>query len=215
MHAYLITGTNKEKAEEIIREKIKKAGGKSFEFTIDKIENTRELAEFLKLSQTENTFILIRDIENATTESINAFLKNLEEPGKNITFLLTAKSEFRVLPTILSRCQIIRAGPTVKYIHDENAENFIKGSTGERLLLIDKIKKREEASLFCENLLSYLHSLLKSENINYRKLAYYMECSENTLDAVNKNGNVSVQLTNLVVELAKETFSDSMDKANR
>ena len=44
-------------------------------------------------------------IENMTTQAINAILKFLEEPGKEIYAFLTTNNEALVLPTIVSRCQ--------------------------------------------------------------------------------------------------------------
>jgi DNA polymerase-3 subunit delta' len=44
-------------------------------------------------------------IENMTTQAINAILKFLEEPGKEIYAFLTTNNEALILPTIVSRCQ--------------------------------------------------------------------------------------------------------------
>lgn len=46
-------------------------------------------------------------IENMTTEAINSILKILEEPGKQIYAFLTTNNENSVLPTIISRCQVL------------------------------------------------------------------------------------------------------------
>ena len=47
-------------------------------------------------------------IENMTIEAINSILKFLEEPGQQIYAFLTTNNENSVLPTILSRCQVLR-----------------------------------------------------------------------------------------------------------
>lgn len=47
-------------------------------------------------------------VENMTIQAVNAILKFLEEPGKEIYAFLTTNNESLVLPTILSRCQVIR-----------------------------------------------------------------------------------------------------------
>lgn len=47
-------------------------------------------------------------IENMTLEAINSILKILEEPGKQIYAFLTTNNENSVLPTIISRCQVLR-----------------------------------------------------------------------------------------------------------
>lgn len=47
-------------------------------------------------------------IENMTIEAINAILKFLEEPGSKIYAFLTTNNESAILPTIISRCQLMR-----------------------------------------------------------------------------------------------------------
>ena len=47
-------------------------------------------------------------IENMTIEAINSILKFLEEPGQKVYAFLTTNNENVVLPTILSRCQLLR-----------------------------------------------------------------------------------------------------------
>ena len=47
-------------------------------------------------------------IENMTIEAINSILKFLEEPGQKVYAFLTTNNENAVLPTIISRCQVLR-----------------------------------------------------------------------------------------------------------
>lgn len=47
-------------------------------------------------------------IENMTIEAVNAILKFLEEPGTKIYAFLTTNNESAILPTIISRCQLMR-----------------------------------------------------------------------------------------------------------
>ena len=47
-------------------------------------------------------------IENMTVEAINSILKFLEEPGQQIYAFLTTNNENSILPTIISRCQVLR-----------------------------------------------------------------------------------------------------------
>ena len=46
-------------------------------------------------------------IENVTEQAINSILKFLEEPGKNVYAFLTTNNENSILPTIISRCQVM------------------------------------------------------------------------------------------------------------
>ncbi|MFA5421626.1 MAG: hypothetical protein WC344_02365 [Bacilli bacterium] len=46
-------------------------------------------------------------VENMTIEAVNSLLKFLEEPGKNVYAFLTTENEAKVLPTIISRTQVL------------------------------------------------------------------------------------------------------------
>jgi DNA polymerase-3 subunit delta' len=50
---------------------------------------------------------LIEDAETMTVEAANAFLKTLEEPPPFVVLLLVALSDHMLLPTIVSRCQLV------------------------------------------------------------------------------------------------------------
>jgi DNA polymerase-3 subunit delta' len=54
---------------------------------------------------------VIVDADDFNEESANSFLKTLEEPPPGAVLLLLATSTDRQLPTILSRCQVVRFGP--------------------------------------------------------------------------------------------------------
>ena len=50
---------------------------------------------------------IINLVENMTVEAVNSMLKFLEEPESKVYAFLTTNNENNVLPTILSRCQIL------------------------------------------------------------------------------------------------------------
>ncbi len=201
MHSYLFVGLNKEKIEIEIGKLVKKLGVKPLEFELTKIGQVRELHSFTKLKVNKPTAILIRDVNNATTEALNAFLKNLEEPQENIKYILTASSEHRVLPTIVSRCQIVKTkGLKLKAKGNKNAEEFIKASVGEKLKIVDKIRKREEAVLFVQNLIITWHDLLTNKDCSL-STAKALKRANQTLVALKGNGNVALQLANFAVNL--------------
>jgi DNA polymerase-3 subunit delta' len=54
---------------------------------------------------------IVLDADEFNLESANSFLKTLEEPSPGVFLLLVATSTDRQLPTILSRCQIVRLNP--------------------------------------------------------------------------------------------------------
>ena len=74
------------------------------------IESVREIIDFCKKKSFNDypRFIVIRNIENFNINSINSFLKILENPPENIYFILIRNSEFEIYKTILSRCVNIK-----------------------------------------------------------------------------------------------------------
>lgn len=59
---------------------------------------------------------IIENIESATKEAMNTLLKMLEEPTSGIYAVFTTNNISRVLPTILSRCQVIDIKPDSKEV---------------------------------------------------------------------------------------------------
>ncbi len=66
---------------------------------------------FLKPNEGRKTVIIMTGIETMRKEAANAFLKLLEEPSKDLIFLLTTGNTEALLPTIISRCQHIQLTP--------------------------------------------------------------------------------------------------------
>jgi DNA polymerase-3 subunit delta' len=54
---------------------------------------------------------IVRNADDLAEEGANALLKTIEEPPPLVTLLLTAPDPASVLPTIVSRCQVIRLRP--------------------------------------------------------------------------------------------------------
>src|SRR4030043_929834 len=54
---------------------------------------------------------LILRFEEAHTNAANAMLKTLEEPPPQVVVILTAKSVESLLPTIVSRCEVLKLRP--------------------------------------------------------------------------------------------------------
>lgn len=81
-----------------------------------KKSDIEKIQETFKKSSLEGKakIYIIENIEYATKEAMNTLLKMLEEPTDGIYALFTAKNINRVLPTILSRCQVIDIKPDSK-----------------------------------------------------------------------------------------------------
>ncbi len=78
-----------------------------------KIEQVRELQRELALLPYEGQWrvAILTEFERATLEAANALLKTLEEPPSYVVLLLTATRIDQLLPTIVSRCQILWLRP--------------------------------------------------------------------------------------------------------
>ncbi len=80
---------------------------------IIKIDQIRLLQHDLARSPFEGRWkvVILRRFEEANEEAANAFLKTLEEPPSHARLLLTARDASLLLPTIVSRCQVLSLRP--------------------------------------------------------------------------------------------------------
>lgn len=78
-----------------------------------KIGEVRDLQRELALSPHEGRWrvAVLSDFERATLEAANALLKTLEEPPPQVALALTAAEADVLLPTIVSRCQVLVLRP--------------------------------------------------------------------------------------------------------
>lgn len=73
------------------------------------IDQVRELQRSLSLTPFEGRWrvAVLLDLQAASDEAQNALLKTLEEPPPQVVLLVTARSMEAILPTIVSRCEVI------------------------------------------------------------------------------------------------------------
>jgi len=78
-----------------------------------KVEQIRELQSSLSLAPYEARYriALLLNFQEATPNAQNALLKTLEEAPPKVILILTADSVENLLPTIVSRCEILRLRP--------------------------------------------------------------------------------------------------------
>lgn len=72
------------------------------------VEDIRQLIEQVRIPPQIGTHsvYIIDEVHMLSSAAFNAFLKTLEEPPKHATFILATTEKHKILPTILSRCQI-------------------------------------------------------------------------------------------------------------
>ena len=78
-----------------------------------KVDQIRELQRSLFLApyQARYRLALLPNFQRATISAANALLKTLEEPPRQVILLLTAENTETLLPTIVSRCEVLRLRP--------------------------------------------------------------------------------------------------------
>lgn len=133
--------------------------------------------------------VVLEDASVMTIEAQNALLKTLEELPREALLILGAYSDASFLPTVLSRCQVIRLQVTGYRIqeHKENIEKLLNAPVAERFEFVEKLKNREEflqalLLYFQQNLLKYpafAVQLLQAEewakqNVNIRAILEYL-----------------------------------------
>ncbi len=127
------------------------------------IEQVRIMPQIGKYS-----LFIIDEVHMLSQQAFNAFLKTLEEPPKHAIFILATTEKHKIIPTILSRCQVydfnrIRVEDSVNYLkqiaqaegvkYDEESLNLIaqKADGGMR----DALSMFDKAVSFCNSELQY------------------------------------------------------------
>ncbi len=92
------------------------------------IDQVRGLQHTLALAPYSASYriALLPDFQRATMQAANALLKTLEEPQDKVVLLLTADALENLLPTIVSRCEVIRLRPA----SIESAQSFLESEMG-------------------------------------------------------------------------------------
>ncbi len=72
------------------------------------VDDIRQLIEQVRIQPQVGKYsiYIIDEVHMLTSQAFNAFLKTLEEPPKHAIFIMATTEKHKVLPTILSRCQV-------------------------------------------------------------------------------------------------------------
>ena len=134
------------------------------------VDDIRNLIEQVRIipQQGRYSVYVIDEVHMLTSNAFNAFLKTLEEPPRHAIFVLATTEKHKIIPTILSRCQIydfnrIKVEDGVEYLRyiadkegvtaDDEALNLIahKADGGMR----DALSMFDKAVSFCGANLNY------------------------------------------------------------
>ena len=131
---------------------------------------------------------IIRDADKMRSETANSMLKFLEEPDNDILAIIMTNKFSAILPTIISRCQIIKLNNNEDKIDDEmidlainfvyNVEkNGIKTILRENELLNSSIgfKERDKFELFFEEMIEIYYNIMKVYTGNNIKYSSYID----------------------------------------
>ena len=94
------------------------------------VDDIRSLTEQVRIPPQVGDYkvYIIDEVHMLTASAFNAFLKTLEEPPKHCIFILATTEKHKIIPTILSRCQIF----DFKRINVTDAKNYLKGIAKEQ-----------------------------------------------------------------------------------
>lgn len=185
--------------------------------------------EYMNKSLLNNKRIyIIKNAERLNPSSANTILKFLEEPEDNIIAILLTNNRYKVLDTILSRCQILSLTDFSFDINicDETIEllNFIKERDAlfinynyiynkilsDKNIAIERLLELENIYIGYLNLMSFNYkydiddkiiNILKDENTN--KLIQYISIIESEIQRLNYNVNYKLWLDNLFAEFVE------------
>ncbi|HLI93158.1 MAG TPA: DNA polymerase III subunit gamma/tau [Puia sp.] len=144
------------------------------------VDDIRSLVEQVRFTPQAGKYkvYIIDEVHMLSASAFNAFLKTLEEPPPYAIFILATTEKHKILPTILSRCQIfdfkrITATDTVDHLEEIVAKEGIRaerpalqliaqkseGCMRDALSILDKIISFTNGELTYRNTLEHLNIL--------------------------------------------------------
>ncbi len=157
------------------------------------VDDIRSLVEQVRFAPQAGRYkvYIVDEVHMLSSAAFNAFLKTLEEPPPYAIFILATTEKHKILPTILSRCQIfdfkrITTNDTVKHLaeicekEDVKAEKAAlhtiaqksEGCMRDALSIMDKIVSFTNGELTYANALEHLNIL--DEDYYFRLIGYMM-----------------------------------------
>ena len=137
-----------------------------------------------------------------TPQAANAFLKTLEEPPKNIKFLLLTNNLESILPTIKSRCVTLFCSAHNNSITKD--ENYLSFKNFKQLSIYEKLNFAKTLSDDKQNLINQCHQWLtnlQEDNITYTNESYNYLLT--FLENITFNINIRLHFEDLCIKLAR------------
>jgi DNA polymerase III subunit gamma/tau len=175
------------------------------------VDDIRSLVEQVRFAPQAGKYkvYIIDEVHMLSTSAFNAFLKTLEEPPSYAIFILATTEKHKILPTILSRCQIfdfkrITASDTVEHLEDIGTKEGIhaekaalqlialksEGCMRDALSILDKIVSFTNGELTYKNTLEHLNILDADYYFRILDAMQRQDLSEAllTYDDINRKG---------------------------
>lgn len=172
------------------------------------VENIKSLMDQTRIPPQVGKYkvFIIDEVHMLSTSAFNAFLKTLEEPPAHVIFILATTEKHKILPTIISRCQIYdfeRMGTTDIINHLKNVAQQ-EGITYEDTALSiiaekadggmrDALSVFDQAASFCQGNITYDKVL---EDLNVLDADNYFKMVDLCLE--NKVSDVMVLLNSIL-----------------
>jgi len=199
MHAYIIVSKFPDELYADIEKHLDLKSYKLVPFELKSISDSRSLIAFLKLSLPEKTAIVIKNFEEATEECSNSLLKTLEEPQENLIFLIHTKNENLILPTIKSRCKILRITKPSGSKDLSDIKDFFEMRLFDKYSFLNKMK-REDAQIFSGRMIEFLVADFK--RLPKGGCAKTLENAIILKKNLQANGNTNLQLLKFLSDVA-------------
>ena len=158
------------------------------------VEDIRQLIEQVRIPPQIGKYkvFIIDEVHMLSQAAFNAFLKTLEEPPHHAIFILATTEKHKILPTIMSRCQIYdfkRMGVDDIVSHLKNVAEK-EGITAENAALNiiaqkadggmrDALSIFDQVSSFCGGNITYQQTI---ENLNVLDYDYYFRLTDYFLE---------------------------------
>jgi DNA polymerase-3 subunit gamma/tau len=191
--------------------------------SVDDIRSLVEQVRFAPQSGKHKVYI-IDEVHMLSTSAFNAFLKTLEEPPPYAIFILATTEKHKILPTILSRCQIfdfkrITTVDTVTHLQEICDKEEIKaekpalqviaqkseGCMRDALSILDKIVSFTNGMLTYHNTLEHLNILDEDYYFRVLDAMQQQNLSDALLiyDTINQKGFEGDQVLNGLAEFMR------------
>ncbi|MFT3683162.1 MAG: DNA polymerase III subunit gamma/tau [Ferruginibacter sp.] len=196
------------------------------------VDDIRSLVEQVRFAPQAGKYkvYIVDEVHMLSASAFNAFLKTLEEPPPYAIFILATTEKHKILPTILSRCQIfdfkrITNNDTVEHLQEICEKEEIKaektalhiiaqkseGCMRDSLSILDKIVSFTNAEVTYQNTLEHLNIL---DEDYYFKLLDYLQ-QQNLSDAllmydeINRKGFEGDTVLNGIAEFLRNVLVSS------